>query len=197
MKRFLNVLGSIIGAIILGAIGSGVWEKFLSPALAAVSTWTVNTLSAFSASYRDSIYARAARDITDLYAMKVAFLIFIIAGLLILVPILAGFFERIDLSAERRGRLRAFARMNSVALGMALVAMGFFSLVKVSAAAQIKESALRSLEIARPAMGDVEYVRLRAAFYSVRTKGDFDAFRASVLKYGTPDNRLPLAEMEE
>ena len=60
MNNFFKLIIGGIATIILGAIGSGVWEKLLSPLLSSIGGSISSFLSSVSTSYSDSLYSRAA-----------------------------------------------------------------------------------------------------------------------------------------
>ena len=59
-SRFWNVLSAIIAAIVLGAIGSGVWESLLRPAVSFFSNFFLNIATLGISSYRDQLYQEIA-----------------------------------------------------------------------------------------------------------------------------------------
>jgi|LGVD01.1.fsa_nt_gb hypothetical protein len=59
-KIFIKILLGALATILLGAIGSGVWERLLSPALKETSNFITSTISSISKTYSDSIYSRAS-----------------------------------------------------------------------------------------------------------------------------------------
>jgi hypothetical protein len=182
LHKFLHWLRNIIGALVIGVLGSALWEKVVSPGFTTASAATVSFFSGISDSYQDSIYQRAARDVPNLYAMKIAFLILFMAGAVLLVPHCSRWLEELNLGDAIKARLRGVLRMNAVSIGIALLAMSFFSISKVTAAADIKGDSLRSMEMARSKIGETEYIRLRSLFYSINNKADFLAFKASLDK---------------
>jgi len=50
------------GAIIIGAVGSGVWEGLLGPALRALRNWILDSVSLVFFGFKNGIYAEIARD---------------------------------------------------------------------------------------------------------------------------------------
>lgn len=63
-KKIKYGLG-IIGAIFIGAIGSGIWEVALGPALSFLSDSTIGFLSLVFSSLEDSIYESIAKGYTE------------------------------------------------------------------------------------------------------------------------------------
>jgi hypothetical protein len=51
-----------IGAILIGAIGSGVWQSLLAPAIHASSRWVLDITSLGLISYKNGIYQQIATD---------------------------------------------------------------------------------------------------------------------------------------
>lgn len=61
--------GAILaGTILVGAIGSGVWETLLSPILTSLSRGFLSFLSSISSAYADVLHSRIATDTTDTYS---------------------------------------------------------------------------------------------------------------------------------
>lgn len=194
MHKFFHWLRNVIGALVIGVLGSALWEKVVSPGFTSASAATVNFFSGISDSYQDSIYQRAARDVPDLYAVKIAFLILFMAGAVLLVPHCSRWLDALNLGDAIKARLRGALRMNAVSMGIALLVMSFFAISKVNAAAEIKEVSLRSMEMARSKIGETEYIRLRSLFYSINNKADFLAFKVSLVKEAQKSNiaNLPI-----
>jgi uncharacterized membrane protein YjgN (DUF898 family) len=185
LQRFLKVIGSIVAAIILGAIGSGVWERVLSPALSKLSDATASVVSGISSGYEEAIYQRAARDTTDLYPMKIAMLILVLVGVALVVTIALRALAQSNVQERTQRRIHRFFGIQGLSLGLSLVLMAFISMARLDAASQIKESSLRSLEILRPYTGENTYLQLRSEYYSIESKKDFEAFKAKILEQAT------------
>jgi hypothetical protein len=197
LSRILKVLGSIFAAIVLGAIGSGVWEKLLSPAISRLSDATAALISSMSSNYEDSIYQRAARDTTDLYSIKIAFLIILAIGLTLVISIALRVLARASIHQRIQRMLNLLLGAQGLMGGLALVVLAFISMAKVDTASRIKESSLRSLEILRPQMGDSEYFQMRSQYYSIEDKRDFEAFKTLVLEKARKASRkVPIQHLE-
>ena len=198
MHRFLKVIGGISAAIILGAIGSGVWEKALSPALSWLSATTASGIASVSTTYADSIYQRAARDATDLYPMRLSLVAMVLLGLALVTGIFFRTLSRFTVVDEHvRRRLNRAFNVQGLVMGLALILAAFVSMVRLDAASKIKESSLRSLEILRPYVGEPAYFRLRSDYYSIESKNDFAAFKATVLQQASRAARpVPLATLD-
>lgn len=198
MQKLLRILGSIFAAIVLGAIGSGLWEKVLSPLLSKASSVTVALISQISSTYEDSVYQRAAKDVSDLYAVKIAFLIFMFAGFVLVALVGSRFLANANISDRLRARLHLLIGLNALTVGLTLLFVSLFSVAKIDTSAQVKERSLRSIEILRPSVGEVEYVRLRARYYSMNSKADFLSFRdATVAHARNAGVTIPLTELAE
>lgn len=64
--KYLKIAFGIIGTIILGAIGSGVWERFLSPLLDSAASMLASLFSLISKSYADSLYSEVGKGSTSI-----------------------------------------------------------------------------------------------------------------------------------
>jgi hypothetical protein len=58
---FLWTLG-VLGTIILGALGSGLWQSLLGPAIHTISRWVLDIASLGLTSYKNGVYKRIAVD---------------------------------------------------------------------------------------------------------------------------------------
>ena len=67
----LKVAGSILGAIFLGAVGSGVWENLLGPLLRSSRDLVLNISSLGINKFRDSVYVSIAKDFHELSSVNV------------------------------------------------------------------------------------------------------------------------------
>ena len=65
LQTVTKVLGGFAAAILLGAIGSGVWERLLSPLLDGGYRATVDLVSHVSVAYKDNIYLAASKGFRE------------------------------------------------------------------------------------------------------------------------------------
>ncbi len=174
-----NTIKIILGAlatIVLGAIGSGFWEKILSPLLSYLSNLITSTLSSLSSSYSNSIYSRAA----DLYSPNASDSLSII----ILFLVFSGLF----LSALSSKRENAFIRiLHDSAIGPykgwvgiinsgAMLIIVIFFMSRQATIEQIQSYSVKQMEIVRPYIGEEKYLRLRSDYFRMRSKVDFNHF---------------------
>lgn len=61
-SKTLKILGTGLVAILIGAIGSGVWESLLGPGLRGARNWILESISIVFRNYKNDIYMQIARD---------------------------------------------------------------------------------------------------------------------------------------
>jgi hypothetical protein len=84
-NKYLKWFGGILGAIILGAIGSGVWESILKHLLTSTRDFFLNIVSLGIKSYKDATYSEIGKGFheassLDLQTLFVFLLIFALFG---------------------------------------------------------------------------------------------------------------------
>src|SRR6266852_2226704 len=77
-KNVLKATLATLGAILVGAIGSGVWQELLAPGLRVTRNWILDLVSFVSRSFKDDIYAQVARDQSNMVNLETLFLVTII-----------------------------------------------------------------------------------------------------------------------
>jgi len=125
------------------------------------------------------------------------FLIFLIAGLTLVIYSVMRALSLPSLNERLRQRLRLFMDLQGLSGGLTLVVIAFISMAKVDTASRIKEASLRSLEILRPTLGESRYLELRSDYYSIESKQDFQSFKVKALAAAEKASRkVPLHLLE-
>ncbi len=99
-KRILKGIATILGAIFVGALGSGVWQSILSPMLRFARNWILDLASLGVESYRDEIYRQIATGLSGNANLRILFLSSVIFGGL-LIAIVQYFFMRFSRIRDR------------------------------------------------------------------------------------------------
>jgi hypothetical protein len=61
-KNILKVGLATFGAILISAVGSGLWEGLVGPALRTVRNWILDTISLMFLGFKNAVYIEIARD---------------------------------------------------------------------------------------------------------------------------------------
>lgn len=172
----IKIILSFFATIILGAIGSGVWEKVLSPLLSYLSKGVTSTLSSLSSTYADSIYARAS----DLHAPYSSDKV----GIILLLVVCSGLFVY-ALNSKKESRLATFLHevittqfqgwYGIISSGSILIVL-LFMLTSQSTVERIKGYSQKQMEILRPYIGEKKYFQMRSDYLRIRNKKDFEQF---------------------
>ena len=180
--RIAKLIGGIIITILLGAIGSGLWERILSPAIDTIYRGTVSFIASIYACYLDSIYKEASRDLPDIYQKKIAFLILtILACYLIFVSFKYGnwhssFLNRLVTVTKRQ------LHFHGMLFGGLIFVLSYFAMAKADYAQEIKSYSFHSMEILRPYIGESEYFYLKSRYYQISSSSDFQKFNEILLE---------------
>jgi len=173
-KKWLRAILATLGAILVGAVGSGVWESKLGPVLRAIRIGILDLISLTFKNYKDHVYHRiglANTSVVDLLTLGV--LCFFIA--------VVGFMKtEYDLTPESSPQpspnKRAFYFWfgYSVYFAMVLVVLlGSFTAAQMS----YVESAIvhynQALRIASPYMDMQQRLQIDADFAQVRNRQDY------------------------
>ncbi len=196
-KKIIKWIAGILGAILIGAIGSGVWSGILSPALYWFIDIVMRFLSGIFEGVKDNLYLKAAESLNEYYSFKIynilhavliglcVFLLFKISVLLFQRPE-----KKVSKSVTTKGVLISWQITVCVFIGV------FFSfIVKSSYIYSIKAKSLNSLEIIAPFIEQKEYLSLKSDFYRIKNSEDYENFYKKMVQLSNKYQiELPLFE---
>ena len=184
IPKFLKIIATILGTIVLGAIGSGVWERVLSPLLNSISNFITATLSKYSASFSDALYADAITRF-EVNSFNSNINTFALTYLLILVPFLFYLNNKGLLKIAVRA---LFESGIGHAMTILLLSLLIFNTSRSSSISQINRYIHKNLEIARPYIGEQKYIELRSDYFRITDKNGFDQFENKLIKLASDKN---------
>ena len=187
-----KIIAGVGATVILGAVGSGVWERLLAPGLDWLFRVIVAAISWVSLNYKDGIYHSAALGFHETYSFRAFALIGLVLALFCFFAIYK-YHERVrQRIATIEGTHKKWFQWAALIGVLAFNLIVLFGIQRHEAVNQTTTYVLRSLDILRPHIGDHEYNMKLSAFYQVRSAEDFyevnKALEASAVKYGV---RLP------
>lgn len=195
MPKPLKIVFSILGAIIIGAIGSGVWEKILSPVFSYILQYINKFISSLFESYRDSIYSAAASSLADDYSFRSFIVATLLTALILLVTttITCNPFKTSlsSVSPSTKDRLQQLPLLVSLAFCATV-------LISTSRHESIKKTnsyCTRSLHIVRPYITEPEYHKLYSDFYQIKNAVQFNDLNKKLIDI-SKNHKLRLPEFE-
>jgi len=181
IKRGIKLFLGALATIFLGAIGSGLWEKVLSPFLSYLSRFFTSTLSSISSSYATSIYTRAAK----LYGsdspttVGLALMLLVFSGLFFYA--LASKKDNLFIQILHRAIIFNFSGWVGLIYSGAFVIVLLFLLSTENTVQAIKNYSHRQLEIIHPYIEEHQYLLLRSQYITMRSRQDFDQFQSKLI----------------
>lgn len=101
-KQVLKGIGWLLGTIFVGALGSGVWQSLLGPALHVSTRWLLDVASLGLRSYKDGVYQQIAVDNQPRVDVATLYMVTFLYGSLTIVAFsyafaqLQSFFQRTE-----------------------------------------------------------------------------------------------------
>lgn len=195
-SRWIRITGTALGAIILGAIGSGLWSELLAPTWNLCLALVVKLFAYSSDSFRDSIYLEAAKGFHEKHSLAVLTLtLALIAGVYTGILMMLAFYRY-----ERpKNTIRRFMKSEYeyvvfsffAFVALTSIVMIIFIAIHSSYSNKVTTNSLNSIEIVAPYLGIEETLQLRSQFYSIKTRRDYDAFYSRMRLIGEK-NKLDL-----
>lgn len=183
MNKILKICLAFCGTIFVGAIGSGVWEKLLSPMLSYLLGAITYVLSRISVTYEDLIYQNAS---TISYEGQSGLILLL--GMLFLS--LACIFnstknlEHSTLAKLANIVLSSYIKgWSGLVIGFSLFVFSTFLLSKQTSVFKVRQYSVKSMHIVRPHIGEEGYYKLYSEYLLIKDKNDFDRFLTKIEEY--------------
>lgn len=177
------ILGTI-GTIVLGAIGSGLWERVLSPFLSFASTSITSALSSISKTYSDSIYSAASNLYTPNSTEGLGVIILFLVSCGLFAIAISSKKENIFVGIFHRSLMFQFQGWFGIVQSGALIVVMLFLMSKQATVEKIQSYSYKQMEVLRPYVGEQKYMQLRSAYFKMHSKEDFDRFREDLAANG-------------
>lgn len=179
-RKYFGWILSAIGVIVLGAIGSGVWQIIGQPIVDFIVELTVDTINVFFSSYKDSIYARASLGFHERASNNLFTLVMMV---FLVVPIILSVRGKLDLIPERYENsfiffisLRIFQVINLAVL----VSLVIYMVTQNSYVNRVIIYVDTSLDRLAPYESEETITELRAEFREVQTASDYHSLYAEI-----------------
>ncbi|HAS8112859.1 TPA: hypothetical protein I7666_06085 [Vibrio vulnificus] len=187
MNNYIKILGGIFATIFLGAIGSGLWERFLSPFFDWASLKTVSIISSLSNKYLDSIYYNAANFEPNLVESMFRYLI--------LTSVFSVFFiYSLEEKMQARNAIGRFLTSWPVIIfNGAFVIVLYVGMVTDKESYNVKNNVERNIEIIRPYLSESEYFHLKSEFLRIEGKTDFTNLNTKLIAHAH-ENKIKISE---
>ncbi len=193
IKKITKVALGIAATIILGAIGSGVWEKLLSPFISFLGNTLSSTIAKISSSYSDSIYTKAAILETVDYSDRAAVLIIFIFMVLAFIYSINTLKEIRPVRLSIESVKECFSGWRGVIFSGAFILIIFILISRDSLVRDIQNYSLKHMEIVHPHVTEKEYLLLRSQYLQMTNENDFKEFTKKLSKHFV-SNSLVLPE---
>jgi len=174
---------SVAGAVLVGAIGSGIWQELLGPAMRAAGLGLLNVISLLFGSFRAGVYEQIARDNPSLGGMEA----FSLLGFSLSLSLgygagmVAGWWRDLrkiqtapddPSKAPTLGSVRFSLYALSALLTVASVAH-LINMAKVSYINSAISNYHQTLRVALPYIGEQERLVLDSQFAQIKTRQDY------------------------
>ena len=193
LSSYLKWLGGIIGVIFLGALGSGLWEKFLSPAL----LWLFEKVSSLSrhisSSFMDSVYQEISNGFHEFYSVQTYTFIFII----IATGYVALLFLYIKIQKKKKEQPTTKQtspkklKMYKITFWVCFIVGIVLSTLNISEATYVNittTKTLSNIEIISPAIEEKEYRKLKSEFHSMTSEKDYLELQKKIIEIAEKNN---------
>jgi hypothetical protein len=187
-KKLLKVFGTLAAAILIGAIGSGVWETLLKPLLQNTAETIVVLFSWVSSTFKDSVYREAAVGFHEKYSLTLVIFIYGVTSGVLFIKLNENL-----LRSWLRKNLKASKEMDDITtksmminffivaiLTLSILSMGIFITARESYINRITTWSLTSIERLNTSVSASEYAELKTQFYRVNDANDFYAFHLNL-----------------
>lgn len=183
IKKAFKVILGIISAILIGAIGSGVWENFLSPTLKSLSGFVTSLIASVSTSYSNSLYIQAA-DINNCNDSSnvLGFIGIIMFASLLLYGLAQNKNNRV-ISKILWLLSEPWRVVSGPIVCAMMIFIMFFLMATNDTIFRIKHYSVMQMEIIRPYIGKEKYLMLRSGYMRMKNKNDFDDFLKVLYSY--------------
>lgn len=179
-KIFKYILG-LIGALFLGALGNGVWEKLLEPAFHITGTWIIELMSYIFHSYKDNIYKKASDGFHELPSLLL---------LVMFIALLAGLYQAVikkhpyvrDTKSQKCSAIAEFIRSKKgyyVTYFISILATTFLYIfiVEYAYVNLVVTYSEKSINIVNPYIVENERLVLKSEFAKIKNAGEFYLFK--------------------
>lgn len=181
--RYVRIIGGILGAIVLGAVGSGAWDLLFRPFVFWLWSWSTSVGGFLLSSIRNVPYQDAARTSPHDTILYLAFLLaaFWFGGEMSKVdPV-----WRMPADATPEDRAKVYQRWRRVArpLTVAIFVFITFQLGQARATYQVADSFQHNVEAIRGFIQPAEAASLRFAFTHMTSRDDYLALTTRMASY--------------
>lgn len=179
MPTWLKAIFALIGSILIGGIGSGVWEKILSPLFNFISNSITTILSFLSSTYSDSLYQSA----THVYKTNNPSLLLIyIISILFFIYALNSKKDNNFINGLVKASKIYIQGWTGVVFAGSLLILSIFFVTRYDAINTIRSYSQQQMEVLRPYIGEEKYLRLRSDYLQIQNKHDFEKFLLNLYK---------------
>lgn len=205
MQKILKWLGYGILTIVLGALGSGLWEKVASPLFYTAGNVVGNYIGELDKSYENSFYSRIPLASVESHLSSFPLVVSFITIIVAIFLILNGWLN--SDSVNSRGSLSEgyifpflinfFSKRKIVVVYMLIAFTAFteYSFARSTYIDNVKRASLVSFELIRPFVDDAYFYKLRAKYFGISTKSDYVNFRAEIISVAESHQvKIPLAD---
>lgn len=178
------VLGTVL-TIILGAIGSGLWERAIGPGFDAVANFVINAISRLVGTYKDSIYADVAKGFHEQSSMFLHILVLSLLPMGYMIILIRHPIRR--KKPGENNRIRKFVRSQRgyymlIVITLSIMLTFFLSQFRVTYINKVITFSEQSMHILAPYVSNDEMKDLRATYHLVQNRDDYFAFHKRLLK---------------
>ncbi len=193
-KKLHYWFGGVLGAILISAIGSGVWLRFLSPALSWFIDVVIQSLSFISGTFKDSIYREAAKGFHEAPSLETFTLCsalmtgVMVASAFALYALYTRKFKRSTsgkLSKEELSKIRRNTKRYCVIgwiLVLVIICIYLPTCFKLLYVGRITTQSLNSIDIIAPFIEQKEYLSLKSDFLRIKNAEDYEAFHRKMVE---------------
>lgn len=193
-RKILLGIGGIISAIILGAIGSGLWERCLSRLFDGSIKVIVSIMSVLSNTYKNGIYIEVAKGLHEYSSLFVHTMVLSFIPLMYLTMLWRHPYKD-QKSSDSRTRTFVRSRKGYYLLSFltfTVFVFFFFDLTRITYINSVVTTSRQSISILAPKISDIETKELWASFYSMKSSDDFSVFKGKLQKLADEKSvRLP------
>ncbi len=181
-KTILKIIGGITATIILGAVGSGVWERILAPGLDWLFRSGVDLISTVSLNYKNRIYESAAKGFHEDYSLRIFSITLLLFSLFLGIYAMRKHGRIYQIISQPLLNHKKGLQLAALIASVAFMYMTLFAVGRHDTINRITTYSMQSMEILRPHIGEQKYLLLKSEYLQIKSADEFVQFNDSIVQ---------------